>query len=95
MRHDATFNPGRETSAATKASPKGSVGMLSRSVFGDTNSTLMQPSYPGGGVLSSRTMPCLAWRKPRQHTNTGSMTTNRGVAGRGPAGTRRFIATLL
>ncbi len=36
--------------------PGGSVGMLSRSVFGEMKSTRMPPSYPGSSALSPRTM---------------------------------------
>jgi hypothetical protein len=43
----------RRAAAATRASPSGSVGRLSRSVFGDTNSTRMPSSYLGREAMSS------------------------------------------
>ncbi len=43
----------RRAAAATRASPNGGVGMLSRSVFGDTNSTRTPSSYLGHEAMSS------------------------------------------
>jgi hypothetical protein len=48
--------PARRAAAATRASPNGSVGMLIRSVFGETKSTFMPSSYTGDEAVSRKAL---------------------------------------
>ena len=48
--------PARRVAAATRASPSGSVGMKSRSAFGEMKSTFIPPSYAVYGAASPRAL---------------------------------------